>query len=253
MDYKKIHDAIIANALARTDTEGYVEIHHILPRSFGGSDEKDNLVKLTGREHFLIHQLLAKMFPKTGMVHATFLMACMHKDGRNIRVNSRIFESLRIAHSKRVSENEEANLKKSLSLLGRKQSAEHVKARTEARKSNGKSWHSDETVKKNSESNTGKKRSGRKKGDDRSDVEKLASIKSAKTRSGRKMLPEQVAKSANSQRGKSKNVVFTEERLDSLRVEKSKKVKCPHCDEEGQMIVMGRWHFDNCKLKEKRK
>lgn len=39
---------------------GYKETHHILPRCMGGPDNSENLVDLTGREHFLAHLLLVK-------------------------------------------------------------------------------------------------------------------------------------------------------------------------------------------------
>jgi DNA-directed RNA polymerase subunit M/transcription elongation factor TFIIS len=42
---------------------------------------------------------------------------------------------------------------------------------------------------------------------------------------------------------------LTEVKREHLRIEKSKKVTCPHCGKVGQMMVMPRWHFDNCKLK----
>lgn len=38
--------------------EGYMETHHIIPKCYGGSDDRDNLVKLTAREHFVAHWLL---------------------------------------------------------------------------------------------------------------------------------------------------------------------------------------------------
>ena len=40
----------------------YLESHHILPKSFraGGEKDKDNLVLLTAREHYLVHKLLTK-------------------------------------------------------------------------------------------------------------------------------------------------------------------------------------------------
>ena len=41
--------------------KGY-EIHHILPRSLGGRDTIANKVKLTCREHFIAHRMLAKMY-----------------------------------------------------------------------------------------------------------------------------------------------------------------------------------------------
>ena len=29
----------------------------------------------------------------------------------------------------------------------------------------------------------------------------------------------------------------------------NKVIKCPHCQKEGQLANMKRWHFDNCKFK----
>lgn len=60
---KKYHSwyfAIIDRARERK-LDGYRERHHIIPRSFGGSDEKTNLVDLTFREHFICHWLLTQM------------------------------------------------------------------------------------------------------------------------------------------------------------------------------------------------
>jgi hypothetical protein len=39
----------------------YTEKHHIIPKSLGGSNKKDNLALLTAREHFICHLLLTKM------------------------------------------------------------------------------------------------------------------------------------------------------------------------------------------------
>lgn len=43
MDYKKVHDSIIARALARESVDGYTEKHHIIARSKGGTHERSNL------------------------------------------------------------------------------------------------------------------------------------------------------------------------------------------------------------------
>ena len=63
MLYSKIYKSIIERAKNRVLTE-YSEKHHILPKCLGGTDESDNLVRLTFREHFLCHQLLCKMYPE---------------------------------------------------------------------------------------------------------------------------------------------------------------------------------------------
>ena len=41
---------------------GYCEWHHIIPRCLGGKDTQENGVWLTGREHFIAHQMLFKSF-----------------------------------------------------------------------------------------------------------------------------------------------------------------------------------------------
>lgn len=70
MNYKKIHDQIIERAKNRKKPSCYCEKHHIIPKSLGGSNEKSNLVILTGREHFIIHWLLVKIMPCPQMILA---------------------------------------------------------------------------------------------------------------------------------------------------------------------------------------
>jgi hypothetical protein len=51
---------IINRAKPRHLTE-YSENHHIVPKSLGGNNSKENLVQLTAREHFICHRLLIRM------------------------------------------------------------------------------------------------------------------------------------------------------------------------------------------------
>jgi hypothetical protein len=61
MNYSKVYDDICKRAVNRIkDPIQYYERHHILPKSLGGLNTKDNLVYLTGREHFICHWLLTK-------------------------------------------------------------------------------------------------------------------------------------------------------------------------------------------------
>ena len=74
MDYTKIYLSLIEKAQTRT-LEGYCEVHHIVPRCMGGSDEPENLVRLTPEEHYLAHQLLVKIHPKSyALVKAAAMM-----------------------------------------------------------------------------------------------------------------------------------------------------------------------------------
>lgn len=68
MNYQKIHDSIINKAklrgLDKSKLNFYSEKHHIIPKSIGGLDSDDNLVLLTASEHFVVHQLLSKIYKK---------------------------------------------------------------------------------------------------------------------------------------------------------------------------------------------
>ena len=59
--YSNWYFAIIEKAKTRTRDETYVEVHHIVPKSLGGTNTKLNLVELTAREHFVCHWLLTKI------------------------------------------------------------------------------------------------------------------------------------------------------------------------------------------------
>lgn len=62
MNYIRIYEAFIKDRRAKEPTlAGYTERHHILPRSLGGVDEPDNLIKLTPEDHYFAHLLLAKI------------------------------------------------------------------------------------------------------------------------------------------------------------------------------------------------
>ena len=60
MNYYKIYCNVIDRAILRDTEPKYGEKHHIIPKCLGGTDIKDNIVKLTYKEHYLAHLLLAK-------------------------------------------------------------------------------------------------------------------------------------------------------------------------------------------------
>ena len=111
MNYKKLYNQIIENRKQNPISEGYKERHHIIPKSLGGSDEKENLVDLTTREHFICHYLLAKMYPKGSNEwyktnHAFMMMKCS-SDTHKRYFNSRLYESLKENFSKVMSKAQE--------------------------------------------------------------------------------------------------------------------------------------------------
>lgn len=84
---------------------GYTEKHHILPRSLGGNDDKENLVYLTAREHYICHLLLTKIYEDDikayfKMVKACVMMMFMKAPNQQRVYNSRMYEWVKIQFSK---------------------------------------------------------------------------------------------------------------------------------------------------------
>jgi hypothetical protein len=82
----------------------YVEVHHIIPKSLGGTDSNDNLVTLTAKEHFIAHLLLTKATNTWQMTCAIHKMLHSdHSGKRYVSTNSRTYEYVRKQHSLVVS------------------------------------------------------------------------------------------------------------------------------------------------------
>lgn len=79
-----------------------IERHHIIPKCLGGNNEKENLVSLTGREHYIAHKFLVKItsgFSREKMIHALWGMSNRIKnDIRHNYVSSRNYESARLLY-----------------------------------------------------------------------------------------------------------------------------------------------------------
>ena len=125
MNYQNIYDKLIDRARNRDlEDSMYREVHHVIPKCLGGSDSKDNLVSLTAEEHYVAHQLLVKINPKVhGLLYAALMMSVSPGHSPRKSSKNKVYGWLR----KRFSETQ----------LGRK--------------------HTEETKKKISEKNTGKK------------------------------------------------------------------------------------------------
>jgi len=96
--YQKWHDQIIERAKGRL-LDDHFERHHIIPRSFGGSDCDFNLVSLTYREHFLIHWLLVKITSGIQKKKMTYALLCM---GTKRHSKNRIISSWQYDIAKRA-------------------------------------------------------------------------------------------------------------------------------------------------------
>lgn len=124
--YTRWYYCIVTNAQTRKNNlEVYTEKHHIIPRSLGGEDVLENLVKLTAREHFICHRLLAKMttgLHKRSMCYAAWQMTLVDSRERYIP-NARVYAVLR----KQLSESYKGIPKKKIHWLGKKHTDETKK------------------------------------------------------------------------------------------------------------------------------
>lgn len=109
--YYKIYNQLINKTKNRDEIFGtYYEKHHILPKSLGGTNTKENIVKLTGREHYISHLLLWKSYPigsieRKKMAYAANQMRRLVGD----KVNGKIYERLKLEHSENVKKDKKGN------------------------------------------------------------------------------------------------------------------------------------------------
>lgn len=154
MNYKRIHDSIIDRAKNR-ELIGYSEKHHIIPKCLGGDNSKENLVKLTAKEHYLIHKLLVRIYPdEYKLAYALFMMCVKSKFTNERSISSRQYEEARLLMSEAV----KARLKKSNPWKGKKHSEESKRKQSESAKIRD---NSNEALRRDkiSKSNKGKKKS----------------------------------------------------------------------------------------------
>jgi hypothetical protein len=113
MNYQRIYASIVLRAqsedaerrLNKKINGAYYEVHHIIPKSLGGTDKKSNLAVLTAKEHFICHWLLIKIYPdgsdpQSKMLIAFWRMRSSSGSQRGNRyINARAYELLRIKYA----------------------------------------------------------------------------------------------------------------------------------------------------------
>jgi NUMOD3 motif len=237
--YTSWYNTIISRAKTRPHMTGYIERHHIIPKSLSGKDSSDNLVDLTAREHFICHLLLTKMVTGTDrykMQKASIMMITRVSPGQyRYKVTNRIYEILK----QPIDVPQEVRLKMGESQKNRFKDTSGTFL--------GKN-HSLETRKKMSES-----------------ASKPKSLKwkasASKNRKGRpapnKGIPQTLEtrqKISEAVKGE-KNGFFGKHHSLEQRAKKSKeklaspKKICYHCNAEVDAMNYGRWHGDKCKSK----
>jgi hypothetical protein len=251
--YTKIYYSIIYNAKAKSRIKGdmYYENHHIKPKSLGGNNDKDNLVLLTPREHFICHLLLAKITLDSDRIKMIYALRRLANS--NIVLNSRQYDVVRNLHIsvlKSIPKSEEHKKKISEANKGRKLTREHReklrKPKTEEHKDKlrkpklnsenmGRYERTEETRRKMSESHIGLQ-FGEKNpmfGKKHTEEVKLAHSERMKgNQNGKGWIPSEDARAKMLARAKNRKVTV-----------------CPYCQGSYVGSNYTRWHGDNCKLK----
>jgi len=164
------HNIILkAKCKVRIKGQGiYYENHHIIPRCQGGSNNKSNLVLLLGKEHFMCHYYLTKIYPDNDKLSFALWGMCNQTNNpcheRDYIIESKIYEEAKEKHAKAVSKklkgkktgprSKEIKTKISISLMGRECSKE---TRDKISNSNKGKPKSEEHKRNMSKGQTGKK------------------------------------------------------------------------------------------------
>lgn len=125
MDHQAVYDALMVRSVERDGIDGYVERHHIRPKSLFPDlkDDPSNIVILTAREHFIAHLLLAKIYGGV-MAFAAQSMAL------NGRYGARRYAWLREDAAAYMSESRKGS---GNPMFGRKWSSEQIAKRIQSR------------------------------------------------------------------------------------------------------------------------
>ena len=93
MNALKHYQWLIIKARNRAEPETK-EIHHIIPKSLGGSDDPSNLVALTPKEHCLAHMLLLKIYPDSIEMKCAYNFMCTNGSRHYVETRARVVEAL---------------------------------------------------------------------------------------------------------------------------------------------------------------
>lgn len=130
--YSRWYFKIVESARV-TPRDGYVEEHHIIPTAMGGLNTPENKVRLSAREHFIVHLLLTKMVvDKKALMQmrkAVRFMMCIPKKMEGLRwiPTGRTIEIAKKEVALANKGNKEIAAKISASRTGQKLSEEHKK------------------------------------------------------------------------------------------------------------------------------
>jgi hypothetical protein len=246
--YKKWYNQIVLNG-KNEKLPGH-EHHHILPKSLGGTDENNNLVYITAREHFVCHWLLTKIY-STGEEHWKMLNALrmMRAENKNqqrydTKITSRVYAKLKEEYAILQSERYRGE---NNPFFGKSHTKEAKQIISDANTGKNNAMKRIEEREKMRQLKTGKKR------DPFSDEWKAKMSESASgennSRYGVTLTDETKKKIGNKMKGRKQSPETVAKKAEAIRGLKREKKLCPHCNNEVAVNGYVRWHGDNCKEK----
>jgi hypothetical protein len=242
--YETWYAAITKRGQTR-ELDSHTEIHHIIPKSLGGSNSISNLTSLTAREHFICHWLLTKIH-REGEAHWKMLNALRIMRAENAkqtrysnRITARVYNNLKEEYAKLQSEKmmgennplygkprtENAKTKISEANTGRVQPINEKLKQKAAQTGRKREPFNEVWLENMSKAKIGNKNHMYGKTHNESTVEMIR-----QKAIGRKQSAETIAKKA-----------------EAIRGIKREKKQCPHCHKEVAVNGYARWHGDNCK------
>lgn len=285
MNYERHYSLLVSSRKTLKTESDYHEAHHIVPRSFGGSDNKSNMVNLTPREHFVAHLLLAKIHGGKMWAALKFMAGVGTKSAAGVRVTARLYAIIKQKdaewrsarylgennpfYGKTFTPEQLEKLKGPRQSISGKNNPNYGKNRAETGRIisavlNYTSTnrfeidrtlmnHINDSLRVYDHYNNGHMFRRRPEPLNRMRLyyqgQMLAGI--AKE-SNRDISGKNNPNYGNGQAiAGSKNPMFGKSHKDSTKAkigEKAKRrIKCPHCGKEGNIANMHRWHLDNCK------
>ena len=247
-EYKDEYFRIIEYSKTITFNEKIYETHHIIPISLGGGDSDENLVKLSYEDHYKVHILLpffTEGEDKNKMIYAWWRMTNRGKDD----INYQEYSQLRKLHSEMLSikfsgEGNPMFGKKIKEIMSSENYEKFCLKCSESAKNQWANYSIEEIE------NIRKKMSNSKTGwfdllseEEQQNYKRKMSESCSGDKNGmfnKKHSLETRKKIGDSNRGKTR-IIGPQD-----------KIECIYCGVFGGKSIMKRWHFDNCKEKEKK-